>query len=123
MCWSTLQQRTVVDPNKDTSMHKVPFFDEEYPIKKKEVDQFRAGEVQDVGAGEDVLFQNIGTAIHMFKFGCKLLLLFSSLLYLNTGHILEFICTWFSLFSLGWVGSNGKSLCYFILNTHATRFI
>ena len=70
--------------------------------KKKEVDQFRAREVQDVGAGEDVLFQNIGIAIQMFKFGCELLLLFSSLLHhLNTGHILEFICTCFPLFSLG----------------------
>ena len=31
--------------------------------KKKEVDQFRVGEVEDVGAGEDVIFQNTGTSI------------------------------------------------------------
>ena len=41
--------------------------------KEKEVDQFRVGEVKDVGAGEDVLFQNTGTAMQiMFKFGWKL---------------------------------------------------
>ena len=51
--------------------------------KKKEVDQFRVGEVEDVGAGEDVIFQNTGTSIYiMFKFGYKLLLLFSSLQYI-----------------------------------------
>ena len=48
--------------------------------KKKEVDQFRVGEVKDVGAGEDVTFQNTGTTIQiMFKFGYELLLLFSDL--------------------------------------------
>ena len=48
--------------------------------KEKEVDQFRVGEVKDVGAGEDVLFQNTGTTIQiMFKFRWKLWLLFSSL--------------------------------------------
>ena len=31
--------------------------------KKKEVDQFRAGEVQDVGAGEDVLFRYSNTDV------------------------------------------------------------
>ena len=47
---------------------------------EKEVDQFRVGEVKDVGAGEDVLFQNTGTTMQiMFKFGCEFLLLFSSL--------------------------------------------
>ena len=41
--------------------------------KEKEVDQFRVGEVKDVGAGEDVLFQNTGTTMQiMFKFGWKL---------------------------------------------------
>ena len=50
--------------------------------KKKEVDPFRVGEVEDVGAGEDVIFQNTGTSIYiMFKFGYELLLLFSSLPY------------------------------------------
>ena len=47
--------------------------------KKKEVDQFRVKEEKDEGAGEDVLFQNTGTTIPMFKSGCKFLLLFSSL--------------------------------------------
>ena len=47
--------------------------------KKKDMDQFRVGEEKDVGAGEDVLFQNTGTAIQMFKFGCEFLLLISSL--------------------------------------------
>ena len=50
--------------------------------KKKEVDQFRVGEEKDVGTGEVVLFQNTCTGtknIHMFNFGCELLLLFSSL--------------------------------------------
>ena len=48
--------------------------------KKKEVDQFRVGEVKDVGAGEDFTFQNTGTTIQiMFKFGYELLLLFSDL--------------------------------------------
>ena len=43
------------------------------------MDQFRVGGVKDVGAGEDVLFQNTGTTILiMFKFGCELLMLFSS---------------------------------------------
>ena len=51
--------------------------------KKKEVDQFRVGEVEDVGAGEDVIFKNTGTLIYiMFKFGYELLLLFSSLQYI-----------------------------------------
>ena len=30
--------------------------------EKKDMDQFRAGEEKDVGAGEDVLFQNTGTS-------------------------------------------------------------
>ena len=47
--------------------------------KKKDLDQFRVGEEKDVGAGEDVLFQNTGTTIQMFKFGCEFLLLISSL--------------------------------------------
>ena len=47
--------------------------------KKKDMDQFRVGEEKDVGAGEDVLFQNAGTTIQMFKFGCGFLLLISSL--------------------------------------------
>ena len=48
--------------------------------KKKEVDQFRVGEVKDVGTGEDFTFQNTGTTIQiMFKFGYELLLLFSDL--------------------------------------------
>ena len=47
--------------------------------KKKEVDQFRVKEEKDVGAGEDVLFQNTGTTIQMFKSVCEFLLLISSL--------------------------------------------
>ena len=74
--------------------------------KKKEMDQFRVGEVKDVGAWEDVTFQNTGTTIQiMFKFGYELLLLFLiSSVYMNAGHMLEFICTcFFSLFSwLSW---------------------
>ena len=53
--------------------------------------------------GEDVLFQNTGTKIQiMFKFGCELLLLFSSLHickcrpYFGSAHA-------FSLFSLNWL--------------------
>ena len=42
--------------------------------KKKEEDQFRVREEKDAGAGEDVLFQNTGTTIQMFKFGCEFLL-------------------------------------------------
>ena len=38
--------------------------------KKKGMDQCCVGEEEDVGAGEDVLFQNTGTTIQMFKFGC-----------------------------------------------------
>ena len=37
--------------------------------KKQEVDQFCVGEEKDVGAREEVLFQNTGTTIQMFKFG------------------------------------------------------
>ena len=44
--------------------------------KKKDMDR---GEEKDVGAGEDVLFQNTGTTIRMFKYGCEFLLLISSL--------------------------------------------
>ena len=54
------------------------FFCEECPIKKKrkkEVDQFRVGEVKDVVSEEDVLFKKKkkkGTTIQiMFKFGCE----------------------------------------------------
>ena len=47
--------------------------------EKKDMDQFRAGEEKDVGAGEDVLFQNTGTTIQMFKSVCEFLLLISSL--------------------------------------------
>ena len=57
------------------------FFCEECPIKKKrkkEVDQFRVGEVKDVVSEEDVLFQKKkkkGTTIQiMFKFGREFLL-------------------------------------------------
>ena len=56
------------------------FFCEEWPIKKKrkkEVDQFRVGEVKDVVSEEDVLFKKKkkGTTIQiMFKFGCEFLL-------------------------------------------------
>ena len=47
--------------------------------KKKDMDQFRVGEEKDVGAGEDVLFQNTCTTIQIFKFGWEFLLLISSL--------------------------------------------
>ena len=57
------------------------FFCEECPIKKKrkkEVDQFRVGEVKDVVSEEDVLCKKKkkkGTTIQiMFKFGCEFLL-------------------------------------------------
>ena len=56
------------------------FFCEECPIKKKrkkEVDQFRVGEVKDVVSEEDVLFKKKkkGTTIQiMFKFGREFLL-------------------------------------------------
>ena len=47
--------------------------------KKKEVDQFRYRELKEVVAGEDVLHLDTGTTSQiMFKFGCELLLLFSS---------------------------------------------
>ena len=48
----------VKDPARSTSMHKIPFFGDVCPIKKKRrkkwVD-FCVGEEEDVGAGEDVL--------------------------------------------------------------------
>ena len=76
--------------------------------KEKEVDQFRVGEVKDVGAGEDVLFQNTGTLYYRYK-SCLNLdgncdCYFPLFIYTNAGHILEFICTcFFSLFSwLSW---------------------
>ena len=75
--------------------------------KQKDMDQFCVGEEKDVvNAGQDVLFQNTGTTIQMFKFGCKFLLLISSFIYLNVGRILEFISTcFFTLFSwLSWFG-------------------
>ena len=57
------------------------FFCEECPIKKKrkkEVDQFRVGEVKDVVSEEDVLLKKKkkkGTTIQiMFKFGREFLL-------------------------------------------------
>ena len=57
------------------------FFCEECPIKKKrkkEVDQFRVGEVKDVVSEEDVLFKKKkkkGTTKQiMFKFGREFLL-------------------------------------------------
>ena len=65
--------------------------------EKKDMDQFRAGEEKDAGAREDVLFQNTGTTIQMFKFGCEFLLLIASL------HIYK--CRPHSLFSwLSWFG-------------------
>ena len=69
--------------------------------KRQEVDQFRVGEEKYVGAGEDVLFQIIRTTTLMFKFGCELLLLFSSF------HVYKWAIFWslpghaFSLFSIG----------------------
>ena len=72
------------------------------------MNQFSVGEDKDVNAWEDVLFQNTGTTIQMFKFGCEFLynLSISSFIYINAGHILEFIGTYFfSLFSwLSWFG-------------------
>ena len=47
--------------------------------KKKGMDQFCVGEEKDVGAGEEVLFQNTGTTRQMFKFGCEFSLLISPL--------------------------------------------
>ena len=72
--------------------------------KKKGMDQFCVGEEKDLGAGEDVLFQNTGTT--------KLM---QTIFWNLSAHA-------FSLFSLGLVGSNGNSLCYLTLNMHATRF-
>ena len=71
--------------------------------KKKEVDQFRVGEVKDMGTGEDVVFQNTGTTIQiMFKFGYELLLLLSSLQYIKMQAIFWNLSAHaFSLFSLG----------------------
>ena len=43
------------------------------------MDQFCVGEENDVGAREDVLFQNTGTTKQMFKFGCEFSLLISPL--------------------------------------------
>ena len=46
----------VGDPKKGISMHKIPFFGEECPIKRKRrkqwSDQLRVGGEEDVGAGE-----------------------------------------------------------------------
>ena len=85
------------------------FFCEECPIKKKrkkEVDQFRVGEVKDVVSEEDVLFKKKkkGTTIQiMFKFGCEFLLWFSSLHIYKCGPYFGSYLHMhaFSLFSLG----------------------
>ena len=75
------------------------FFCEECPIKKKrkkEVDQFRVGEVKDVVSEEDVLFkkkrkvQQYRSCLNLdANFYCD----FPLFIYINAGHILEFICT------------------------------
>ena len=47
--------------------------------EKKEVDQFRVGEVKDVVSGEDVLFQNTVTTIQiMFKIWMQIVIIFLS---------------------------------------------
>ena len=75
------------------------FFCEECPIKKKrkkEVDQFRVGEVKDVVSEEDVLFkkkrkvQQYRSCLNLdANFYCD----FPHFIYINAGHILEVICT------------------------------
>ena len=71
--------------------------------KKKGMDQFCVGEEKDVGAGEDVLFQNTVTTIQMFEFGCEFSLLISSLhIYKCRPYIFWNLSSHaFSLFSLG----------------------
>ena len=75
------------------------FFCEECSIKKKrkkEVDQFRVGEVKDVVSEEDVLFkkkrkvQQYRSCLNLdANFYCG----FPLFIYINAGHILEVICT------------------------------
>ena len=76
------------------------FFCEECPIKKKrkkEVDQFRVGEVKDVVSEEDVLFKKKKRKVQQYRsclnlyanFYCD----FPLFIYINAGHILKFICT------------------------------
>ena len=79
MSCNTLQK--VADPKKNISMHKIPFFGEECRVKKKEESQgsiscWRGQRCRRSGRR---LFQNTGTTIQMFEFGCELLLLISSL--------------------------------------------
>ena len=105
MCRSTLQK--VADPKKNISMHKIPFFGKERPLKKKRRKRWFnicVGEEKDMGTGEKVLFQNTGPKIHtclILDANCYCYFLSS---YINAGHILEFIFTYFfSLFSwLSW---------------------
>ena len=94
MCCSTL--RNVGDPKKNISMHKITFFGEECPIKKKK----RKGWIiscwrgERCGSGEDVLFQNTGTTIRSCSNGdANSYCYFPLFIYINAGHILEFICT------------------------------
>ena len=65
MCCSILQK--VADPKNNIPMHflwrGIP--DKEEKKKHMEVGQFRVREEKDVGAGEDVLFQNTGATIQM----------------------------------------------------------
>ena len=47
----------VADPKNNISMHKIQFFGEQCPITKKEVYQFRVGEVKDVCPGKMFYFK------------------------------------------------------------------
>ena len=70
--------------------------------KKKEVDQFRVGKVKDVGPGKTFYFK---IRVQQYRSCLNLdpnnYFYFPLFIYINGGHILEFICLVFSLFSLG----------------------
>ena len=105
MCCSMLQK--VADPKKNISMHVLWWGMPDKEEKKKEVDQFRVKEEKDVGAGEDVLFQNTGTTIQMFKSGCEFSLLFSSLHIYNCWPYFWIYRHMFSLSFLYWFSRFG----------------
>ena len=87
------------------------------------MDQFRVGKVKDVGPGKTFYFKiQVQQYRSCLNLDANSYCYFALFIYINAGHILEFICIcFFSLFS--WLScSDGKSLCYLILNMYASRF-
>ena len=123
MCCSTLQK--IADPKKNISMYKIPFVGEEWPIKKKRRKRwinFVLERRKMWMPGKKFYFK-----IHVPQYRCLNLdancyCYFLLFIDINAGHIWNLFAHAFSLFSLGWVCSDRKRLCYLILNMHATRF-